>query len=54
MGDPSPEILREIHRLKRDLTFVRKSTWPLREIVGELERRARAESLMPVQRPREP
>ena len=32
------DILPEIHNLKRDLTILRKSVWPLREMVGGLER----------------
>ena len=36
--DSSREMLREIHQLKRDMIFVRKSVWPLREVVGALER----------------
>ncbi len=31
-------ILPEIHNLKRDLTILRKSVWPLREMAGGLER----------------
>ncbi|MBM3498520.1 MAG: magnesium/cobalt transporter CorA [Armatimonadetes bacterium] len=37
--DPSPELLQSIHRVKREMIFLRKSTWPLREVVGALERR---------------
>jgi magnesium transporter len=37
--DPSPELLQRIHRLKREMIFLRKATWPLREVVGALERR---------------
>jgi magnesium transporter len=36
--DPRPETLRAIHDLKRDLIFLRKSVWPLREVTGTLER----------------
>jgi len=36
---PTPEILQTIHSLKRDMIFLRKSVWPLREVVGGLERR---------------
>jgi magnesium transporter len=39
MADPVPEILRVIHRLKRDMIYLRKSVWPLREVIGALERR---------------
>ena len=39
MTDPDPQILRVIHKLKRDMIFLRKSVWPLREVVSSLERR---------------
>ncbi len=39
MADPVPETLRVIHGLKRDMIFLRKSVWPLREVVSVLERR---------------
>jgi len=35
---PKPANLRVIHRLKRDLIFLRKSVWPLREVISILER----------------
>jgi magnesium transporter len=37
--EPRPETVREIHRLKRDMILLRKAVWPLREVVGALERR---------------
>jgi len=36
--NPRPEILQAIHTLKRDLIFLRKSVWPLREVINGLER----------------
>ena len=36
--NPDPELLRAIHRLKSELIFLRKSVWPLREIIGALEK----------------
>jgi magnesium transporter len=36
--DPEPETLNEIYRLKREVLFLRKSVWPLRESVGRLEK----------------
>jgi magnesium transporter len=36
--DPTPETLQTIHDLKRDMIFLRKSVWPLREVIGGLER----------------
>ena len=38
VADPEPETLQEIHRLKREMIFLRRSTWPLRELVNNLER----------------
>lgn len=35
---PTPETLQKIHFLKRELLFLRKSVWPLREIISNLER----------------
>jgi magnesium transporter len=35
---PTPETLQTIHNLKRDMIFLRKSVWPLREVIGALER----------------
>jgi magnesium transporter len=39
VDDPSTELLQRIHHLKREMIFLRKATWPLREVVGALERR---------------
>jgi magnesium transporter len=36
--DPDPGTLLSIHELKRELIFLRKSVWPLREVIGTLER----------------
>jgi magnesium transporter len=38
LQNPSPEITREIHHLKRDVLYLHKSVWPLREIINGLER----------------
>jgi magnesium transporter len=35
---PVPETLRTIHQLKRELIFLRKAVWPLREVIGSLQR----------------
>ncbi len=35
---PAPAALQELHRLKRELIFLRKSVWPLRECIGGLHR----------------
>jgi magnesium transporter len=36
--EPSNKILEQIHRLKRELISLRKSVWPLRELISGLER----------------
>ena len=36
--NPTPETLQAIHRLKREMIFLRKSVWPLREVINRLER----------------
>ncbi|MEW5706790.1 MAG: magnesium/cobalt transporter CorA [Actinomycetota bacterium] len=36
--NPATESLRDIHILKRDMIVLRRSIWPLREVVGSLER----------------
>jgi magnesium transporter len=36
--NPTRATLQAIHNLKRELIFLRKSVWPLREVIGSLER----------------
>jgi len=36
--NPTLETLQAIHHLKREMIFLRKSVWPLREIISHLER----------------
>ncbi len=38
LADPTPETLQAIQRVKRDLIFLRKSIWPLREVISVLHR----------------
>jgi len=38
VDNPKPELLQEIHRLKREMIFLRKSVWPLREVINSLGR----------------
>lgn len=38
VGDPSQKTLRQIHTLKREMITLRRSIWPLRELVGGLQR----------------
>jgi magnesium transporter len=36
--NPTPETLQAIHELKREMIFLRKSVWPVREVISALER----------------
>lgn len=36
---PNPATLQDIHRFKFDMIMLRKSVWPLREVIARLERR---------------
>lgn len=36
--NPAPETLQALHILKRQMIFLRKSVWPLREVISRLER----------------
>lgn len=38
ISNPHPEILHSIHRLKKDIIVLRRSIWPLREIISNIER----------------
>jgi magnesium transporter len=38
ISNPGPETLQTIHNFKRELIFLRKSVWPLREVCSSLER----------------
>jgi len=38
MTEPDPKTLNEIYRLKREVLFLRKSVWPLREAISRLEK----------------
>jgi magnesium transporter len=38
LSQPSPQTLQMIHETKRDMIFLRKSIWPLREAISILER----------------
>ena len=35
---PTPATLHVLHHLKREMIFLRKSVWPLREVIAALER----------------
>ena len=36
--NPVPETLQNLHNLKREMILLRKSVWPLREVISRLER----------------
>jgi magnesium transporter len=38
LSDPGSDLLRDIHHIRRELIFLRKSIWPLREMISYLER----------------
>lgn len=38
ISEPRPDILETIHYLKKDIIFLRKSVWPLREMIMSMER----------------
>ncbi len=38
VANPEPETLQKIHSLKKETILLRKSVWPIREIVSSLER----------------
>ncbi len=38
VGDPSPGVLHRVHVLKGEVLSLRKSVWPLREVISGLER----------------
>jgi len=38
VSDPKPEILQQIYNLKREMIHLRKSVWPLREVINGLLR----------------
>jgi magnesium transporter len=38
MENPEPETLQEIRAVKREMIFLRRSAWPLREVITNMER----------------
>ncbi|MDP8258458.1 MAG: magnesium/cobalt transporter CorA [Candidatus Aadella gelida] len=38
INNPTPENLQTIHGLKRDIIFLRKTVWPLREVISGIEK----------------
>jgi len=35
---PSPDVIQEIHRIKRELLLVRRAMWPMREVLSKMQR----------------
>lgn len=38
VADPKPELMHTIHILKREMIYLRKSVWPLREVINNMVR----------------
>jgi magnesium transporter len=38
IADPTKETMKQLHHLKREMIFVRKAVWPMRELINNLER----------------
>ncbi len=38
VGNPTEKTLQQIHNLKREMVYLRKSVWPLRELISGVER----------------
>jgi magnesium transporter len=38
LQNPAPQTVKRIHHLRREMIFLRKSVWPLREVISGLER----------------
>lgn len=38
LGKPGRHVLAKVHLLKRDLSLLRRSIWPMREVIGTLQR----------------
>jgi magnesium transporter len=38
LKSPSPDVIQEIHRLKRELLLVRRAMWPMREVLSRMQR----------------
>jgi magnesium transporter len=36
--NPTPAILHDVHGIKKEIIYLRRSVWPLREVIGKLER----------------
>jgi magnesium transporter len=38
VGNPKQEMIRQLHNLKRQMIFIRKAVWPMRDMVNNIER----------------
>jgi len=38
MTEPTKETMQQLHHLKREMIFVRKAVWPMRELINNMER----------------
>ena len=38
VGNPKQELIRKLHDLKRQMIFIRKAVWPMRDLVNNIER----------------
>ena len=38
LASPTPEAIRNIHTLKRELLLLRRAVWPMREVISSLQR----------------
>jgi magnesium transporter len=38
LAPEAPDVLQEVHAVKRNLTILRKAVWPMREVIAELSR----------------
>jgi magnesium transporter len=38
LENPGKEMLRQLHELKREMIYVRKAVWPMRELINNMER----------------
>lgn len=38
MEEPSKKTLKQLHHMKREMIFLRKAVWPMRELINNLER----------------
>ena len=38
LSNPRPEVLKDLYKLRRSVLYVRRAVWPLREVIGKLQR----------------